>query len=167
MSDEASKEESFGRLLSKEKEPAYQEAAESQAVPGAQTQFQQVSERSDAAVTEKRAAVERALNSFLEDLRSAQSGGREIRIVLEPESLGELRISVTSSEKGIVARIKSRDREICAIIGDQIQAVSPWKARASPLRTWTLSIGFWDSFRRKATPAVTRRPNRGYKDEKA
>jgi len=172
MSDEASKEESFGRLLSKEKEPAYQEAAESQAVPGAQTQFQQVSERSDAAVTEKRAAVERALNSFLEDLRSAQSGGREIRIVLEPESLGELRISVTSSEKGIVARIKSRDREICAIIGDQIQKLVQ-SMESKGIAVENVDVLFeqvsWDSGSGGKSHASgdERRPNRGYKDEKS
>ncbi|SHH83726.1 hook-length control protein FliK [Sporobacter termitidis DSM 10068] len=70
---------------------------------------------------EKTAAVEKALNRFAEDLRGFQGGPQEIKIVLQPESLGTLTISVTKTETGITAKIKAEDREIVAAISDQLQ----------------------------------------------
>jgi len=72
-------------------------------------------------VAEKTAAVERALSRFADDIISVRGGSREIRIVLEPESLGVVTISVVKNENGISAKIKSEDREIAAIISDQVQ----------------------------------------------
>lgn len=74
-----------------------------------------------APVAEKAAAVERALSRFADDIISVRGGSREIRIVLEPESLGVVTISVVKNENGISAKIKSEDREIAAIISDQVQ----------------------------------------------
>lgn len=71
--------------------------------------------------TEKTSAVERALNKFADDLMSIRGGSREIRIVLEPESLGVLTISVIKTESGISAKIRSEDKEIAAIISDHVQ----------------------------------------------
>ncbi|MGI5935665.1 MAG: flagellar hook-length control protein FliK [Oscillospiraceae bacterium] len=168
MSDESSKEEPFNRLLSREKEPPYNEAAENQGISGMQPQLNHVSERG-AAAAEKSVAVERALNSFLEDLRSTESGGREIRIVLEPESLGELRISVTSTEKGIVAKIKSEDREICAIISDQIQKLVQ-SMENKGITVENVDVLFEQAGRdmnsgKSLGGDAERHPNRGYKDE--
>jgi hypothetical protein len=66
-------------------------------------------------------AVERALNRFADDIMSVRGGRQEIRIVLEPESLGVLTISVVKTESGISAKIKSEDREVAAIISDHVQ----------------------------------------------
>lgn len=74
----------------------------------------------DNTVIEKTAAVENALNRFTEDLKSVQSGSQEIRIVLEPESLGVLTITVLKTESGISAKIKAEDKEIVALISDQL-----------------------------------------------
>ncbi len=69
----------------------------------------------------KEAAVVKALNRFADDLKSVERGVTEIKIVLEPESLGTLTISVARTENGITARIKSDDKEICGIISGQLQ----------------------------------------------
>lgn len=74
----------------------------------------------DEVPTEKTAAVEKALNRFADDLRSIKSGAQEIKIVLEPESLGVLTISVVKTEDGISAKIRSEDKEVVAAISDQI-----------------------------------------------
>jgi flagellar hook-length control protein FliK len=78
-------------------------------------------ENKSVTLTEKTSAVERALNSFTDDLRSLQSGSQEIKIVLEPESLGVLTISVINSESGISVKIKSEDKSVAAIISSHIQ----------------------------------------------
>ena len=70
---------------------------------------------------DKSASVEKALSKLTEDLKSVEHGVSEIKIVLEPESLGKLTISVSRTENGITARIKSDDKEICGIISGQIQ----------------------------------------------
>lgn len=70
---------------------------------------------------EKTAAVEKALNRLTDDLRSIKSGRQEIKIVLEPESLGVLTISVLKTENGISAKIRSEDKEVAAAITDQLQ----------------------------------------------
>ncbi len=70
---------------------------------------------------EKSASVEKALSRLTEDLKSVERGVSEIKIVLEPESLGTLTISVSRTENGITASIKSDDKEICGIISGQIQ----------------------------------------------
>ncbi|NLF34888.1 MAG: hypothetical protein GX585_02865 [Clostridiales bacterium] len=77
--------------------------------------------RPDAAADLKGAAVERALGRFLEDFRGAEAGGSELRLVLEPEELGVLTISVAQSEQGIVATIRSGDEEVCAAVRGQIR----------------------------------------------
>jgi flagellar hook-length control protein FliK len=77
-------------------------------------------ETADISAGEKAAAAERALSSFAEDMRSFRGGSREIRIVLEPESLGVLTISVLKTENGISAKIKSEDKEVAAIISEQV-----------------------------------------------
>lgn len=69
----------------------------------------------------KAAAVEKALNKFADDLRSIKGGSQEIKIVLEPESLGVLTISVLKTENGISAKIRSEDKEVVAAITDQVQ----------------------------------------------
>lgn len=66
-------------------------------------------------------AVERALDRFADDLSSVEAGSSEIRLVLEPKSLGELTISVSRGDNGISAKIRSDNRETCAVISDQIQ----------------------------------------------
>jgi len=68
----------------------------------------------------KNTAVEKALDNFVHDLSRVERGNSEIRIVLEPESLGVLTISVSYGENGISAKIKSNDRETCDIISGQI-----------------------------------------------
>ncbi|MPM03691.1 hypothetical protein SDC9_49958 [bioreactor metagenome] len=70
---------------------------------------------------QKSQAVEKAINRFLNDFRGAETGKSEIQIVLEPESLGSLTISVSRTENGISAKIKSEDREMCAMISSQIE----------------------------------------------
>jgi flagellar hook-length control protein FliK len=75
----------------------------------------------DISAAEKTAAVEKALNRFAEDLRSFRGGAQELKIVLEPESLGVLTISVTKTETGISAKIKSEDRDVVAAISDHLQ----------------------------------------------
>ena len=69
---------------------------------------------------EKAAAVEKALNRFGDDLRSLRGGTHEIKIVLEPESLGVLTITVSKTEMGISAKIKAEDKEVVAAITDQL-----------------------------------------------
>lgn len=70
---------------------------------------------------EKTSAVEKALNRFVDDLKSIKGGSQEIKIVLEPESLGVLTISVLKTENGISAKIRSEDKEVAAAITDQLQ----------------------------------------------
>lgn len=72
-------------------------------------------------LTEKSRAVEKALDRFLNDFRGAEADGSEIKLVLEPESLGELTILVSRTENGISAKIKSEDREVCAAISAHLQ----------------------------------------------
>ncbi len=110
-------ESSFERLLSRDKNrndgtvSAESGANQMISAPGAK----------DVTAAERASAVERALNSFADDLRSLRSGSREIRIVLEPESLGVLTISVIRTQSGISARIKSEDKDVAAIISEQVQ----------------------------------------------
>ncbi len=68
-----------------------------------------------------RNAVLRALDRLPEDLRGVKAGVSEIRIVLEPETLGVLTISVSRGANGISAKIKADSKEACGIITDQIQ----------------------------------------------
>lgn len=65
-------------------------------------------------------AAERALMRFADDLREMRTGVREIRITLEPESLGELTISVRKTEDGLSARIFSPDRQVCSAVAEQL-----------------------------------------------
>ncbi|HBR09436.1 MAG TPA: hypothetical protein DD735_11175, partial [Clostridiales bacterium] len=65
--------------------------------------------------------VLRALDRLPEDLRGVKAGVSEIRIVLEPETLGVLTISVSRGANGISAKIKADSKEACGIITDQIQ----------------------------------------------
>jgi flagellar hook-length control protein FliK len=69
----------------------------------------------------KSAAVEKALDHFLNDFKGVEASSSKIQIVLEPESLGTLTISVSRTENGIPAKIQSEDRKVCAIVSDQIQ----------------------------------------------
>lgn len=57
---------------------------------------------------------------FADDLREMRTGVREIRITLEPESLGELTISVRKTEDGLSARIFSPDRQVCSAVAEQL-----------------------------------------------
>lgn len=75
----------------------------------------------DEITAEKTSAVQRALNSFADDITSFSGSSKEITIILEPESLGVLTISVLKTEGGISAKIKSEDKEIAAIISGQLQ----------------------------------------------
>lgn len=107
----------FGAISSREKSKNNEiGAAENYAGPApAQTGIE------NEATLHKTSAVERALNRFTDDLRSLRGGSHEIKIILEPESLGVLTISVVKTESGISAKIKSDDKEVAAIISDQIQ----------------------------------------------
>jgi hypothetical protein len=113
------RESGSGETALKEKEPLPVEAAGDYA-PAAGTAFSWKAEPAEAEETLSN-AVERALDRFADDLSSAETDGSEIRIVLEPESLGELTISVFRGDDGISARIRSDSRETCAVISDQIQ----------------------------------------------
>jgi flagellar hook-length control protein FliK len=70
---------------------------------------------------EAAAAAEKALNRLGEDIRALRGGAHEIRIVLEPESLGTLIISVIKTENGVSAKIRSEDKSVVAAISDQLQ----------------------------------------------
>lgn len=109
-------ESSFAGLLSKDKKKDSQTSA---AENGGASQI--VSSLKSETAAEKTSAVERALNKFTDDLRSITGGNQEIQIVLEPESLGVLTISVIKTESGISAKIKAEDREVAAIISDHVQ----------------------------------------------
>jgi len=65
-------------------------------------------------------AAERALMRFSQDLLELRTGVSEIRLTLEPESLGELTISVMKTEKGVSARISSPDRAVCSAVADKL-----------------------------------------------
>jgi flagellar hook-length control protein FliK len=71
--------------------------------------------------TEKSIAVERAFTGFDIDLRSVRAESHEIRLVLEPENLGEIAITVVKKEDGISAKIRSEDREVCAAVSNHLQ----------------------------------------------
>lgn len=78
-------------------------------------------EKPGAEAAEKAEAVQKALDRFVQDYRGAETDGKELRIVLEPEHYGELSISVSRGEHGLMAKIRSGDREVCAAISDQLQ----------------------------------------------
>lgn len=85
---------------------------------------------SEISAPDKASAVEKAFLRLSEDVRGLRAGRQEINIVLEPESLGALTISVIRTEKGISAMIRSEDREICSIMSDRLhQLVSSMEAR--------------------------------------
>ncbi|HHT17226.1 MAG TPA: flagellar hook-length control protein FliK [Papillibacter sp.] len=65
-------------------------------------------------------AAERALMRFSQDLLQLRTGVSEIRITLEPESLGELTISVMKTDGGVSARIFSPDRDVCSAVADKL-----------------------------------------------
>jgi len=67
------------------------------------------------------AAVEKALDRFARELRSFGGTARELRIVLEPESLGVLTISVVKTETGVSAKIKSENKDVAAAISENLQ----------------------------------------------
>ena len=77
----------------------------------------------DAKITEadKTSAVDKAFLKLTEDVRGLRAGSREINIVLEPESLGVLTISVVRTEHGISAKIRSVDKELVSIMSDRLQ----------------------------------------------
>lgn len=115
--DSDTAEHNFGEIISRDKR-------RNDGVGTAGSQIDQILNGTDInseAMAEKTAAVERALARFTDDLRSIRSGNQEIRIVLEPESLGVLIISVVRTESGISAKIKSEDKEVTAIISEHLQ----------------------------------------------
>lgn len=67
------------------------------------------------------AAVEKALARFVHEVRSFNGTARELKIVLEPESLGVLTISVVKTETGVSAKIKSEDKDVAAAISENLQ----------------------------------------------
>lgn len=70
---------------------------------------------------DKNTAVERAFSDFSLDLKTLRTGEQELKIVLEPESYGEISITVKKCDEGINAKIKSVDREVCAAISNHVQ----------------------------------------------
>jgi flagellar hook-length control protein FliK len=122
MSGRETSDSAPGETAAQEKEPAAADVSEGYAfaVGGTYAEAAEQTEESDL----RSAAVAKALDSFLSDLNDLSAAGTEkseIRIVLEPENLGVLTISVSRGENGISAKIRSDDRETCAAITDQIQ----------------------------------------------
>lgn len=113
MSGESGGNESFSDLLSDD------ETVERVNLAGIQS-FVDTSGLTEE-IIDKTAAVEKALNQMINEMKYVESGSTEIKIVLEPEHFGELSIFVSRTENGISAKIKSNDSEVCAIIGDHIQ----------------------------------------------
>jgi len=111
--------QTFQELFSDKEKPASDSSAKENNTAG--TLLTTSSSIRDAANIEKSQAVEKAVSRFLDDFRSAETGKSEIQIVLEPENLGTLTISVSHTDNGISAKIKSEDREICALISNQIE----------------------------------------------
>jgi len=111
--------DSFGAFISDKKRPASVETGKPDFIVGSQS-YGGIAADGEPPI-DKGAAVEKAINQFISDFRSAEAGSTEIQIVLEPESLGTLTITVSRTENGISAKIKSDDREVCSIITDQIQ----------------------------------------------
>lgn len=70
---------------------------------------------------DKAGAVEKAVNQIVSDMGSVKAGSSEIQIVLEPKELGMMTIVVSRTETGISAKIKSDDKEICALMTGHIQ----------------------------------------------
>ncbi|NCB50684.1 MAG: flagellar hook-length control protein FliK [Clostridia bacterium] len=119
MGGSYTRQDDFGETLAKEKELPSREIS-GDFVPSAGTAFTEHTESAEG-VALRSASVERALDKFTDDLSRSETGDMELRIVLEPESLGTLMISVSRGEKGISAKIRSDSRETCAAITDQIQ----------------------------------------------
>lgn len=79
---------------------------------------------------EATAAVEKAFQTFADDVKGLEAGVSEIKIVLEPESLGTMIITVMRTENGISAKIKANDKQVCQAISDQIhKLISSLEAR--------------------------------------
>ncbi|MGE4353947.1 MAG: flagellar hook-length control protein FliK [Oscillospiraceae bacterium] len=114
-----SAENTFGKAAAK-REDSHETSTLAGFSPTAETYFTDISDKTDDDQL-KSDAVERALNRFADDLREVGSGNSEIRIVLEPESLGALKISVSHGANGISAKIISDDKGTCAIISEHIQ----------------------------------------------
>ena len=68
-------------------------------------------------------AVEKAISRFTDDLQEAKTTGSEIKIVLEPESLGTLTISVAHTGNGITAKIRTEDKAVCAMISSELSSL--------------------------------------------
>ncbi len=65
-------------------------------------------------------AAAKALDRLADDLISAEMKEGELRITLEPEKLGEISISVSKTESGISAKIRTEDRDLSAAISNHI-----------------------------------------------
>ncbi|UOO37326.1 flagellar hook-length control protein FliK [Oscillospiraceae bacterium CM] len=65
-------------------------------------------------------AIENAFDRFVDDVRSIRGSAQEIKIVLEPESLGILTISVLRTENGVSAKIKSENKEVAGAISGHL-----------------------------------------------
>lgn len=119
LGKEGDGEQSFAALLSDEKNRVT--AKRMQANPAA-WEAAAVEKATDGAESaEKSRAVEKALDRFAQDFRAAATEKNELRIVLEPERLGVLTISVSRTENGVSAKIKSEDKEICALLSGHVQ----------------------------------------------
>ncbi len=69
---------------------------------------------------EKTQAVHTALDRLTEDLQQLRATPTELQLTLEPQRLGTLTISLTMTERGLSAHIKTADREISELIGAQL-----------------------------------------------
>lgn len=70
--------------------------------------------------TEISQAVEKAIHRFTDDFRGAETSGSEIKLVLEPESLGTLTIAVSQTENGVTAKIRAENKDVCAAISGEL-----------------------------------------------
>ncbi len=73
---------------------------------------------------EKTQAVHTALERLSEDLQHLRATPTELQLTLEPQRLGALTISLTMTEHGLSAHIKTADRQISELIGAQLQTLT-------------------------------------------
>lgn len=73
---------------------------------------------------EKTQAVHTALERLTEDLQHLRATPTELQLTLEPQRLGALTISLTMTERGLSAHIKTADRQISELIGAQLQTLT-------------------------------------------
>lgn len=97
------------------------------------------------AYAEKAAAVEKAFQTFVDEFRSLEAGVNEVKIVLEPESLGVMTITVVRTENGISAKIKADDQQVCEAISDQIhKLISSLESRGIQVKEMEVTYGQTD-----------------------